>query len=127
MYLPSLLHSAELELGPPSVRRRGVAPRLPVSSSQMPVRPLLASMSVARWVNATRFPEGDTATSEIRSMRTMSWIVKGSVGSAGEEAAAAPATPAMHQRLRAGRKRWAGMVALLVEVPAGLYSRSRNT
>ena len=42
------------------------------SSSQTPVRPLFASMSVVRWVYATRLPSGATATSEIRSMRTMS-------------------------------------------------------
>ena len=72
MNLPSLLHSAAPALGPPSVRRSGTAPRLPVSSNQTLVRPLFASMSVVRWVYATRLPSGATATSEIRSMRTMS-------------------------------------------------------
>jgi len=51
--LAVLLHSGELEFGPPSVRRSGVAPRFPVSNSQTPVRPLFAPCP---WclVNATR-------------------------------------------------------------------------
>ena len=50
MKRPSALHSAALEFAAMSVRRSAAAPRLPVSTSQMPVRPLLASMSVVRSV-----------------------------------------------------------------------------
>ena len=108
MNLPSLLHSAELEFGPPSVRRRGVAPRFEVSSSHRAVRPLFASISVERSVYATRFPSGATATSEILSMRTRSWTLNGSAGSAGGEGAAAVRL-ATQQRLKAESERSASM------------------
>ena len=88
MNRPSALHSAELELALKSVSRTGTALRL-VSTSQMPVRPLLASMSVVRRVYATCLPSGETATSEMRSRRTRSCTVNGGAASFGAARAAA--------------------------------------